>query len=175
MVWLILAFIGIPVIEMIVLIEVGSVIGSVSTVALVFLTAIAGVLLLKRQGLQTLITVNRKLASGELPATEILSAVFLAMAGVLLLTPGFVTDTLGFLMLVSPFRHWLADYLIRKGVTKTMAGFEQGVFVQRFEHFYEDADPTRHSADASVERLSEHESAQSEGETLDGDFERKDS
>lgn len=131
--WLFLIFIVVPVVEMLVLIEVGSVLGSLTTVVLVFLTALIGVAMLRRQGLSTFLRFNEKLNSGELPAEELLSGVFLVIAGAFLLTPGFVTDTLGFLFLVPPIRHALAQRIIKRGLLKTVAGFEAGQFYSAFD------------------------------------------
>src|SRR5690606_20292103 len=131
--WIFLIFIVIPVIEMIVLIEVGSVLGSLTTVALVFITAIVGVSLLRQQGIRTLLSFNQKLNSGELPATELLAAVMLLVAGALLLAPGFVTDTLGFLLLVPVIRNSLAEFIIQQGMLKAVSGFEKSQFYRFFE------------------------------------------
>ena len=95
-------FIAVPIVEMLVLIEVGQQIGALWTIALVLLTAFIGINLLRHQGLATLSRANWRIKSGELPAQEILEGILLAVGGALLLTPGFVTDTIGFLLLI-PF------------------------------------------------------------------------
>ena len=102
-----LMFLLIPLAEMWLLIEVGSVIGGLSTLGLVVLTAFIGVNLLRRQGVQTLQRFQAKAASGQLPGKEIIEGMMLAVAGVLLLTPGFLTDTIGFMLLVPGIRTWL--------------------------------------------------------------------
>lgn len=104
---LFLLFVAIPILEIWLLIKVGSVIGALPTIALVLMTAVIGVMLLRRQGLQTLLRSRERMAAGEMPATEMLEAMVLAISGVLLLAPGFATDTLGFLGLVPPLRRWL--------------------------------------------------------------------
>jgi len=131
--WLFLVFIVVPVVEMLVLIEVGSVLGSLTTVVLVFLTALIGVAMLRRQGLSTFVRFNEKLNSGELPAEELVSGVFLVLAGAFLLTPGFVTDTLGFLFLVPPIRHALAQRVIKRGLLKSFSAFESSQFYSPFD------------------------------------------
>jgi UPF0716 protein FxsA len=131
--WIFLIFIVVPILEMLVLIEVGSVLGSVPTVALVFLTAIIGVTMLRHQGLSTLFSFNQKINSGEIPAEELLSAVMLLLAGAFLLTPGFVTDSVGFLLLMPPFRKAFAAYLIEQGMLKAVGGFQQSEFSSFFE------------------------------------------
>lgn len=101
---LFLLFITIPLIEIYLLIQVGSVIGAPLTIALVVLTAVLGAFLLRFQGLMTLQRVQQALARGELPTVPMLEGAVLLVCGALLLTPGFFTDALGFLGLVPPLR-----------------------------------------------------------------------
>lgn len=108
-------FIVMPILEMLILLKVGSLIGAWYTIGLVLLTAIIGVNLLKRQGLQTLMRAQRKAQYGALPVSEIGEGLLLAVAGALLLTPGFVTDAIGFALLSPVIRAELA-----KGVAKRM-------------------------------------------------------
>ena len=102
------------------LFEVADVIGGLSTVGLVVLTAVIGIQILKRQGISTLLRAQHRLQSGELPAQEILEGMMLAGAGALLLTPGFITDTLGFIFLTGPLRRPIAGYIIRSDMVKFM-------------------------------------------------------
>ncbi|MDA9560417.1 FxsA family protein, partial [Porticoccaceae bacterium] len=88
--FLFLLFIVMPVVEMWLLIEVGSEIGALYTIGLVLLTAIIGVRLLRQQGFDTLWRGQRKLQEGQLPAQEIGEGIVLAVSGALLLTPGFI-------------------------------------------------------------------------------------
>ena len=97
-------FLVVPIVEIYLLIQVGQVIGAGWTIFLVVLTAVIGVALLKRQGLSTLNRAQRKLEANELPAGEILEGMGLLVAGALLLTPGFFTDAVGFLLLFPPTR-----------------------------------------------------------------------
>ena len=99
-----LLFLIVPIVEMLVLFEVSDHIGAFVTVGLVILTAVAGVQILKQQGVATLTRANQRLNAGELPAEEILEGMLLAVGGVLLLVPGFVTDTLGLLCLIPQTR-----------------------------------------------------------------------
>jgi len=103
-----LLFIIMPIVEMVLLIQVGSVIGAWYTVGLVLLTAVIGVNLLKRQGLSTLLRAQQKAQQGALPVSEIGEGLLLAVAGALLLTPGFVTDAIGFALLTPGLRSQLA-------------------------------------------------------------------
>ena len=101
-----LLFFTVPLVEIYVLLEVGGVIGALPTIGLVVLTAVIGAGLIRAQGLATLRRVQQQLEQGELPALGIIEAALLLVAGALLLTPGFVTDTVGFLILVPPLRRW---------------------------------------------------------------------
>jgi UPF0716 protein FxsA len=105
-------FVLVPVVEMWILIEVGGWIGALPTIALVVLTATLGLSLLKRQGLSTLMSARRKMDEGSIPASELVSGVMIAVGGALLLTPGFVTDAIGFALLIPQTRQWLLFKLI---------------------------------------------------------------
>ena len=112
-------FIIVPLLEMIVLIEVGSIIGAIPTVFLVVLTATVGIWLLKLEGMQTWARVQQKLAQGAIPETELLEGVMLIVGGALLLTPGFVTDTVGFICLLPGLRRPIARWMIRQAVFRS--------------------------------------------------------
>ncbi|MBL6738167.1 MAG: FxsA family protein [Litoricola sp.] len=107
-----LLFMLIPIVEMWILIEVGGWIGALPTIGLVVLTATIGLSLLKQQGLSTLLRARRKMDEGAIPASELVSGVMIAVGGALLLTPGFVTDALGFALLIPQTRQWLLFKLI---------------------------------------------------------------
>jgi UPF0716 protein FxsA len=112
-------FIIVPLLEMIVLIEVGSIIGAIPTVFLVVLTATVGIWLLKLEGMQTWARVQQKLAQGAIPETELLEGVMLIVGGALLLTPGFVTDTVGFICLLPGLRRPIARWMIRQAAFRS--------------------------------------------------------
>ena len=101
---LLILFLCIPLIEIYLLIKVGSLIGAVPTVLLVVATAVLGAVLLRMQGFSTMYRVRSMLGHGELPAVEMLEGVVLLISGALLLTPGFFTDTIGFLGLLPGLR-----------------------------------------------------------------------
>ncbi|MDX1754710.1 MAG: FxsA family protein [Marinobacter sp.] len=120
-----LLFIILPIVEMAILIKVGTVIGALNTIGLVLLTAVIGAALLRQQGFATLLRANERLNSGELPAKEVAEGLILAVGGALLLTPGFVTDAVGFLCLLPGSRHWLAAQALKKLVVSSRSqGFE---------------------------------------------------
>ena len=102
-------FITIPLVEIAILIKIGSIIGAGYTIALVIGTAFLGVSLLRIQGISTLAKVHANISRGQLPATELIEGLILLISGALLLTPGFFTDTIGFLMLVPTLRQRLAE------------------------------------------------------------------
>lgn len=134
---LFILFLTVPMLEMWLLIEVGQVIGAWQTIGLVALTAIIGVSMLKRQGLKTLMRVQDRLNNGQLPAEELLEGIFLAVGGALLLTPGFVTDAIGFCCLLPFTRRWLARKLIKSGQFAAMqagsGGMASGFQYQHYE------------------------------------------
>ena len=105
-------FLLVPIVEIYLLIQVGQVIGALWTVFLVVLTAVVGVWLLKIQGMSTLMRAQEKMQTGQMPAQEMLEGMGLLLAGAFLLTPGFFTDTVGFLLLLPPTRAWLVSKLV---------------------------------------------------------------
>ncbi len=118
-----LFFLLVPLVEIYVLIQVGSAIGALPTVVLVVLTAVIGVSLLRSQGLRTWMRAQEQLARGVLPAGELLEGMMLMLAGAFLLTPGFVTDTLGFLLLVPAVRTKLIRHLMASGRWQVGPGY----------------------------------------------------
>lgn len=118
---LLLIFVIVPVLEMWLLIEVGSRIGALPTIALVLLTAMIGVGLLRRQGLSTLARANRRMEAGQMPAEEMVEGIFLAVGGALLLTPGFFTDFIGFCCLIPGIRQLIIGRLLKGLIIKTAA------------------------------------------------------
>ncbi len=119
-------FVAVPIVEIYLLIQVGQVIGAGWTILLVILTAVIGVWLLRIQGLSTLMRAQKKMQSGELPAYEMLEGMGLVVAGALLLTPGFFTDTIGFLLLLPPIRIWLVGRIASRMVVSPTMGPQPG-------------------------------------------------
>lgn len=114
---LFLLFTIIPFLEIYVLIEVGRYLGALNTVAIVILTGFLGAYLARLQGLSTLNRVRVALDNGEMPANELLDALLIFIAGIVLLTPGFLTDTFGILLLIPQTRtgikHWVRQKIVR--------------------------------------------------------------
>jgi UPF0716 protein FxsA len=112
-------FVAAPLVELYVLIEVGSGIGALPTILLSIFTAVLGGWLVRYQGLSVLFRVQRMLDAGEVPAIEVLEGAVLLTTGILLLLPGFITDGLGFLVLIPPVRRALIlAFLGRRGVMR---------------------------------------------------------
>ena len=105
-------FLIVPLVEIAILIQIGKVIGAWPTILLVIITAAIGAGLFRQQGLSTLSRVQAQVDDGNLPATELIEGVILLVAGAMLLTPGFFTDVLGFLILVPTIRARLAANLL---------------------------------------------------------------
>lgn len=102
---LILLFTLIPLIELVVLIKLGNIIGLIPTILIVILTGILGASLTRSQGLNTLNRIQSDLSRGVVPAENLLNGVLILVGGVVLLTPGLLTDTLGFLLLIPATRN----------------------------------------------------------------------
>ena len=109
-----LLFILMPILEMWLLITIGSYIGAISTILLVMLTALIGIGLLREQGVSTLWRGREKLHQGKVPAQEIMEGIVLAVSGALLLTPGFVTDAIGLMGLLPFLRIYLVKGILQK-------------------------------------------------------------
>ena len=105
------SFIVLPILEMYILIEVGGFMGALNTIGLVLLTALLGLILLRQQGFRTLLNARNKLMQAELPTEELVTGIFLAVGGALLLTPGFVTDFIGFMCLLPFTRSFLMSLI----------------------------------------------------------------
>jgi UPF0716 protein FxsA len=114
--FLFLAFLLVPLVELYVLIQVGSVFGALITIVLCLFTAALGAFLLRMQGIETLSRVQTRIQKGEMPATDLIEGFILLVSGLLLLTPGFLTDITGFLCLVPGLRTSVALFILGKMV-----------------------------------------------------------
>ena len=115
---LFLLFTCVPLVELYLLLQIGSVIGALNTILLVIFTGMLGAFLAQREGIRTLQTIQSLLAQGEMPGEALLDALLILLAGFVLITPGILTDLLGFLLLVpggrDHVRKWLRGYLEKK-------------------------------------------------------------
>ena len=157
--WLFLSFIVVPLIEIYLLVEIGGFIGAPATVFLVVFTAVLGALLLRHQGFYTLQKVQKQMARGEVPAMAMLEGVCLVIGGVLLLTPGFITDSLGFLMLITPTRRYLVNRLLSGFTGFPSSGRPESLQQSQVPH---------------PRRQPQNHHRHSEPTTLDGEFRRED-
>jgi len=167
-------FIVVPIVEITVLMQVGELIGAWPTIAIVIISAWLGAKYVREQGLATLQSVQTKMAKGTIPSSEIVTGLMLLVAGVLLVTPGFVTDIFGLLLLVPSVRQALASTVqthiknSQGSAFGTNAHFHSSPFTQSNGHTYENA---AEDTDVFVDKkpISHHKS-----ETIEGDFQRKD-
>ena len=111
---ILLTIILVPVIEIYLLIKIGSQIGAITTIFMIFMTAIIGVYYAKYEGLNTLKSGFSQLNKNETPAYEVISGAAIAFAALLLIVPGFVTDALGFLLIFPPTRKLIFNRLVKK-------------------------------------------------------------
>ena len=109
-----LIFIGLPALEIFLLIKIGGKIGALNTVSLIFLTAIIGIYFAKQQGIKTIRSGVTNLYQNKTPIYEIITGASIAIAAALLIMPGFFTDTVGFLLLIPLSRKILINFLIKK-------------------------------------------------------------
>lgn len=115
-------FIVIPLIEISLFIAIGDEIGIGTTLLLTFVTAVIGAFLVRTQGLATLLSAQSAMGRSEMPVKEIFDGICLAIAGAMLMTPGFFTDTIGFLLLVPPLRDYIRKELPKHIKVQTMGG-----------------------------------------------------
>ena len=104
-----LALIIIPIIEISIFITIGSNIGVLNTIAIILITALVGIFLVRRQGIKLLFDAQRNLSQGIMPTEEIKGAIFLLVSGLLLITPGFFTDCVGFAVFLKPVQNLIAN------------------------------------------------------------------
>lgn len=113
--WIFLiVLVGLPLFELYLLIEVGSFIGVLPTILLSIFTAILGGTLMRQQGISTAMRAQASMARGEVPAIEMIEGVVVFLAGFVLLFPGFLTDALGFLLLIPPVRRLMVLYFLKR-------------------------------------------------------------
>ena len=165
-----LLFIVVPVVELYCIIAVGERIGALWTVVLVLLTAIIGVNLLRFQGMTTLARAQRNMAQGKMPAMEMMEGVALALGGVLLLTPGFITDTIGFLLLIPASRRVIIRYMMsrskgRGGFGNGASGGMGGGFGDGTNGDFQPGNQTQSPPDSTTPKT---------GRTLEGEYRRED-
>ena len=128
---LFLAFTIIPIIEIYLLIEIGSMFGALTAVTLVILTGFLGAFLARMQGLQTLYRIKESLREGRMPSGELLDALLIVIAGLVLLTPGFLTDSAGFLLLIPATRNSIKYWLQRQIELRYMSNRPEDIIIEQ--------------------------------------------
>ena len=128
---LFLAFTIIPIIEIYLLIEIGSMFGALTAVTLVILTGFLGAFLARMQGLQTLYRIQESLREGRMPSGELLDALLIVIAGLVLLTPGFLTDSAGFLLLIPATRNSIKYWLRRQIELRYMSNRTKDIIIEQ--------------------------------------------
>lgn len=121
-IFLLLLFVLVPLVELYFLIRIGAEIGAFPTIFLTVFTALLGAWMVRRQGFTTLMRVRRSMELGEVPALELMEGTILLICGLLLLLPGFVTDAVGFALLVPPLRRWLLRTALQRTGVMRAAG-----------------------------------------------------
>ena len=116
--------------EIYVLMTVGDVIGNWQTVLLVIMTALIGSTLLRQQGWSTMAKAQKSIAEGKTPAFEMLEGVVILVSGVLLITPGFITDSLGLLGLMPWSRRYFINHILEKNAERVFSQ-KNSVFIHR--------------------------------------------
>ena len=109
-----LLFIGVPALEIFLMIKIGGKIGALNTISLIFLTAIIGVYFAKLEGIKTMRSGIMNLYQNKIPIYEMISGASIAIAALLLIIPGFFTDSIGFLLLIPFTRKILISFLVKK-------------------------------------------------------------
>ena len=113
-----LLFIGVPALEVFLMIKIGGKIGALNTVLLIFLTAIIGLYFAKLEGIKTMRSGVMNLYQNKIPIYEMVSGASIALAALFLIIPGFFTDTIGFLLLIPFSRKILINFFIKKKTTQ---------------------------------------------------------
>ncbi len=123
-------FVVVTLAEIYVLVSVGDAIGAWSTILLVIITALIGSTLLKQQGWSIMAKAQQSIAEGRTPALEMLEGVVILVSGVLLLTPGFITDGLGLLGLMPWSRSYFINHFLEKNAERVFSN-KNSVFINR--------------------------------------------
>ena len=160
-----LLFIIVPLVELYFIIVIGGAIGAIWTVLLVVITAVIGVNLLRVQGMSTLTRAQRNMAQGQIPAMEMMEGIALAVAGVLLITPGFITDTIGFLCLIPASRQAIIRYILARASVQTSFGGQSSSWQSKQYHQQHQKKPGEEPPQTKPPKV---------GRTIEGEYRRDD-
>lgn len=165
---LILIFVAVPIIELALLIQLGSWLGFWPTMGLIVLTAIVGSYVLRQQGLETLQKVSNAVAQGEPPVEPLVDGILILVAGAFLLTPGVLTDGIGLALLVPQvrriLRRWAFDWLVRSENVRFRVFTRGGPGAQR--------EPPRPDEGEKFRRSGPRQRPPASGPVIDGEYER---
>ena len=128
MIFLLIAFIVVPLVELWLIIEIGGAIGIGPTIAILLFDSVMGAILLRHQGRGAWVAFNRALAESRIPAKEVLDGVLIIFGAALLLTPGFLTDALGLVLLIPPTRAIVRSFLKWLGISRLSWGPKAAVW-----------------------------------------------
>ena len=128
---LFLAFTIIPVVEIYLLIKIGSSFGVFTSIGLVIFTGFLGAYLARIQGLKTLFKIQEGIREGRMPSGELIDALLIAIAGIVLLTPGFLTDTFGFALLFPIIRNGIKSWLQGKIKNQYMSDRPEDTIIEQ--------------------------------------------
>ena len=168
---LFLFFVIVPIIEITVLIHIGELLGAWPTIAIVIFTAWLGAKNVRQQGMTTLQSVQNKMSHGEMPSDEIITGLLLLIAGILLVTPGFVTDIFGLLLLVPKMRTLLINTVQQHiKVNPVMYGAS---FTQSHTSSNNSENTDTRFEDTAFNNKEKTKIPAHKGQTIDGEFERK--
>ncbi|MEM7179005.1 MAG: FxsA family protein [Pseudomonadota bacterium] len=124
--WVFLTFIAIPLIEIALFIEIGGLIGVWPTIAIVILSAIAGVMLLRAQGVAAMTDIQTRLNQGRDPSSALAHGALRMIGALALMAPGFFTDAIGLLLLFPPIRSAVISFMGSRVQVRTAGGFDRG-------------------------------------------------
>lgn len=162
---MLLLLLGLPVLEIYLFIVVGGAIGALNTILLIFLTAILGVVLVQRQGLDIFFQARQKLNRNQTPAKEMFNGVCVLLAGMLLIIPGFFTDFLGALLLIPAVRTFLLAFAADEIIGTYSFGFMDREKVEKTYHY------TRERGQKFSAKLKEKmHKGQANGQVVDAEF-----
>jgi UPF0716 protein FxsA len=130
---LVALFIVVPLAELYVILKVGDAIGAVPTIALLALDSVLGSMLLRHQGRAVWRRFNEALASGRMPHREVMDGVLVIFGGAFLITPGFLTDIVGAVLLIPPTRTLVRRWLVRRLGRRVSVGVVDGTATERFD------------------------------------------
>ena len=119
-------FIGIPIIEIVLMIKIGQLIGAINTVLLIFVTAATGIFFARIQGIKTLKTGLTNMYQNKVPIKELISGASIAFAALLLIIPGFLTDLIGFLLLI-PFTRNIFLSVFKMGKMRENKNYDENI------------------------------------------------